>query len=108
MTEILTKMLSLVKTWGCCPHSDRLEKLTLLREGFVQIRRELTEILTKTLSFSQNMGLLPPHSDHLEKLTLPREGFVQIRRELTEILTKMLSFSQNIGLLPLIPIVSKS
>ena len=41
------------------PHSDRLEKLTLLREGFVQIRREFTEILTETCSFSQNMGLLP-------------------------------------------------
>ena len=50
-----------------CPHSDRLEKLTLLRDsdrlGFyfvrVQIRREFTEILTETCNFSQNMGLLP-------------------------------------------------
>ena len=41
------------------PHSDRLKKLTLLREGFVQIRREFTEILTETYSFSRNVGLLP-------------------------------------------------
>ena len=34
---------------------DRFE-LTLLSEGFMQIHREFTEILTKTCSFSQNMG----------------------------------------------------
>ena len=41
------------------PYSNCLEKLTLLCEGFVQIRREFTEILTETCSFSRNMGLLP-------------------------------------------------
>ena len=45
--------------WVVTPHSDRLEKLALLREGFVQIRREFTEILTEMCSFSRNMGLLP-------------------------------------------------
>ena len=45
--------------WVVTPHSNRLEKLTLLSEGVVQIRQEFTEILTKTCSFSQNMGLLP-------------------------------------------------
>ena len=48
----------LVETWHCCPSFHRLEKLTILREGFVQIRRELTEILTKTCCFNWNMGLL--------------------------------------------------
>ena len=47
------------KHWVVTPHSDRLEKLTLLREGFMQIRREFTEILTEMCSFSRNMGLLP-------------------------------------------------
>ena len=41
------------------PHSDRLEKLALLREGFMQIRWEFTELLTEMCSFSGNMGLLP-------------------------------------------------
>ena len=49
----------LVKTWVVIPYSNRLEKLTLLREGFVQICREFTEILTEMCSFSQNMRLLP-------------------------------------------------
>ena len=49
----------LVKTWVVIPYSNRLEKLTLLREGFVQICREFTEILTEMCSFRQNMGLLP-------------------------------------------------
>ena len=84
------------------------KKLTLLRQGFVQICWEFTEILTEMCSFSQNMGFVTPHSDRLEKLTLLREGFVQICWEFTEILTETCSFSQNMGLLPLIPIVSKS
>ena len=79
------------------PHSDRLEKLTLLREGLVQIRGEFTETSTKTCSFSRNMGWLPPHSDRLEKLTLLREGLVQIRREFTETSTKTCSFSPKHG-----------
>ena len=59
-TEILTEMCSFSQNMGFLPLiSDRLEKLTLLREGFVQIRREFTEILTEMCSFSQNMGLLP-------------------------------------------------
>ena len=45
----------------------------VLREGFVQIRREFTEILTETCSFSG--GFVTPHSDRLEKLTLVREVF---------------------------------
>ena len=48
-----------VKTWVVTPHSNCLEKLTLLHEGFVQICWEFTEILTEMCSFSQNMGLLP-------------------------------------------------
>ena len=91
------------------PHSDHLEKLTLLREGFMQIHREFTEILDqKRAVLSQKHGVVAPHSDRLKKLILLREGFVQIRRESTEILTETSSFSQNMGLLPLIPIVSKS
>ena len=43
----------LVKTWVVIPCSNRL------REGFVQICREFTEILTEMCSFSWNMGLLP-------------------------------------------------
>ena len=49
----------LVETWGCCPSFRSSRKVNPLREGFVQIHRELTEILTKTFSFSRNMGLLP-------------------------------------------------
>ena len=49
----------LVKTWVVIPYSNRLEKLTLLGEDFVQIHREFTEILTEMCSFSRNMGLLP-------------------------------------------------
>ena len=57
------------------PHSDRLEKLTLLREGFVQIRREFTEILIETAVLVETW-VVTPHSDRLKKLTLLREGFV--------------------------------
>ena len=57
--DIDQNMLFLVKTWVVIPYSNRLEKLTLLREGFVQICREFTEILTEMCSFSQNMRLLP-------------------------------------------------
>ena len=58
--NLIAEFLRAVSKHGVVtPHSDRLEKLTLLREGFVQIRREFTEILTETCSFSQNMGLLP-------------------------------------------------
>ena len=32
--------------------TETLGLLTLLREGFVQIRQEITEILTETCSFS--------------------------------------------------------
>ena len=75
------------------PHSDHLEKLTLLREGFVQICRESTEILTEMCSFSRNMGLLPPIPIVSKSKTLLHEGFMQIRRESTEIFTEMCSFS---------------
>ena len=45
--------------WVVTPHSNRLEKLTLLSEGVVEIRQELTELLTEMCSFSRNMRLLP-------------------------------------------------
>ena len=32
-------------------HSDRLEKLTLLGEGFVQIRREFTDDIDRNMQF---------------------------------------------------------
>ena len=47
---------------GLCvvtPHSNRLEKLTLLSKGVVEIRQEFTELLTEMCRFSRNMGLLP-------------------------------------------------
>ena len=75
------KRAVLVKTWGCYP-SFRLS-LTLLREGFVQICREFTEILTDAVL--KTLGCYPC-TDCLEKLTLLRD-FVQIRREFTEIMT---------------------
>ena len=49
----------LVKTWVVIPYSNRLEKLTLLRESFVQIRREFTEILTETCSLVKTWGCYP-------------------------------------------------
>ena len=54
-TKILTEMCSFrwnMGLWVVTPHSNRLEKLTLLSEGIVQIRQEFTEILTKTCSFN--------------------------------------------------------
>ena len=51
--------MQISQTWFPGTHCTYLKKLTLVREGFVQIRWKFTEILTKLCSFNQKMGSLP-------------------------------------------------
>ena len=57
------------------PHFNRLEKLTLLCEGFKAIRLRIDWDIDENVQFYSKHGVVTPHFNRLEKLTLLCEGF---------------------------------